>query len=123
MKALQFYGKGNATVEDVPQPVPGQGEALIRVMVSAICGSERKSYQEGCTYISGHEYCGEVVETNACSLLKSGDRVAVNVIRGCGICYFCQTGTPQLCGSIKTLHGGHAEYATVPEECCILLPP
>lgn len=107
---------------EVPVPVPNTGEVLIRVKVSAICGSERKDYLDGCSFISGHEFAGEVAETNRCNCIAVGDRVAVNVISGCGSCYFCQTGSPQLCSTFTICHGGHGEYAVVPERCCIRLP-
>lgn len=122
MKGLRFYGGGEAVIEDMPIPKPRKGEVLLRVMVSALCGSEHADYLQGQNSVPGHEFAGIVEETNGCSSLKPGDRVTVNVIKGCGNCYFCKTGQPQFCSSFAVLFGGHAEYAAVPEQCCIRLP-
>ncbi|WP_083820314.1 zinc-dependent alcohol dehydrogenase [Leadbettera azotonutricia] len=122
MKALKFLGGGKSAIEDVPIPQPGPGEALIKIAVSAICGSERRDYLNGCDFISGHEFAGEVAEINNCRNVKPGDRVSINVIKGCGECLYCQTGSPQLCHDSAGCAGGHAEYAVVAERCCLPLP-
>lgn len=122
MKGLRFYGDGRAAVEDVPVPEPKKGEVLLRTAVSALCGSEHADYLAGLEEMPGHEFAGIVEETNGCGMLKPGDQVTVNVIKGCGNCYFCKKGQPQFCSSFSVLSGGHAEYAAVPEQCCIRLP-
>ena len=122
MKGLRFYGGGRAAIEDMPIPGLRKGEVLLRVMVSALCGSEHADYLQGQNGVPGHEFAGIVEEANGCAGLEQGDRVTVNVIKGCGNCYFCKTGQPQFCSSFSVLSGGHAEYAAVPEQCCIRLP-
>lgn len=122
MKALRFTGGCKSCVVEVPAPCPAPGEVLIRIAVSAICGSERHEYINGSSQISGHEYAGTVVQANDCRLITPGDRVAVNVTLGCGRCYYCRSGMPQLCRSLRYYHGGHAEYVCVPEQCCLKLP-
>lgn len=122
MKALRFLGNAKAVIEEAEMPVSKPGEVMIKVAVSALCGSERSDYQNGCSFISGHEFAGEVVENKGCHKVKPGDRVAVNVIKGCGSCYYCKTGSPQFCKEFYVYQGGHAEFAVVPEECCLLLP-
>lgn len=122
MKALRYYGQRRCGIEEVPVPVIEEGEVLVEVAISALCGSERSDYEQGCDFVSGHEFTGIVKETNKCERLKCGDRITVNVLKGCGRCYYCRTGQPQFCRLLNICQGGHAEYAAVPESCCILLP-
>jgi threonine dehydrogenase-like Zn-dependent dehydrogenase len=122
MKALRFPGNGQPLIEDMPVPEIKPGEVLIKVAISAICGSERGDYLRGCNFISGHEFAGTAEKVNNCRIISPGMRVTVNVIKGCGECVYCKTGLPQLCRNMTGISGGHAEYAAVPESCCIPLP-
>lgn len=124
MLAVKFIGNGKAVVEDVPMPKPKVGEVLLKVHTSALCGSENKRYlsKEGSTKIPGHEMTGEVVETNNVTTLKVGDRVAVQIMDGCGQCYYCRSGFPQFCKRLDYKGECHAEYVAMPEKCCIKLP-
>jgi threonine dehydrogenase-like Zn-dependent dehydrogenase len=123
MKAVKFLGKGHSEVIEVPKPRTESGQVLVKVMVSAVCGSERGGYMsdEPADFIPGHEFCGEIVESSNAKMLKNGDRVTINVLTGCGECMFCHLDLPQFCRSIGIVQGGHAEYAVVPEENCIKL--
>ncbi|WP_187374380.1 zinc-dependent alcohol dehydrogenase [Murimonas intestini] len=122
MKGLRYLGRGEARIAKMPVPETKEGQILLEVAVSALCGSERSDYENGCSFVSGHEFAGIVRETNGCRRLKAGDRVTVNVLAGCGDCYYCRTGQPQFCRELHVCQGGHAQYAAVPEECCIPLP-
>lgn len=108
----------------MPRPVPGPGEVLLRVRTSALCGSELHSYrgQRSGSYIPGHEMTGEVVELDSVQGLAIGERMAVQVMSGCGRCVHCQAGDPKHC-EVSHLHtGGHAEYVALPAACCLPLP-
>lgn len=122
MKGLKYLGGGQAEVAEMPMPLIRKGEVLLEVTVSALCGSERDGYENGCDFVPGHEFAGIVREANGCGRLKAGDRVTVNVLVGCGKCYYCRTLQPQFCSQLSVCQGGHAQYAAVPEECCIPLP-
>ncbi len=125
MLAAVFAGNSRVEVKEFPKPQPQPGQALIRVAVSALCGTELPQYrsEEGSRgSIPGHEMAGEVVAVNRTRTLKVGDRVAVHIMVGCGDCYFCLRGDTKHCLNIRFLTGGHAEYLTAPEACCIPLP-
>jgi threonine 3-dehydrogenase len=62
-------GKAATEVRQVPVPKPGQAEVLIRVLATAVCGSDKHIYQWDASMASmvqpprifGHEFCGEIV--------------------------------------------------------------
>jgi len=139
MKAA--YLPGNSTVEfrEVPVPAPGYAEVLIRMKASTICGSDiRCIYHEHLGkgpegyqgVIAGHEPSGQVVETGpGCRRFKTGDRVIVYHISGCGVCNDCRRGYMISCTSPKYRRaygwqrdGGMAEYMVAEEKDLIELP-
>ncbi|MGQ9631732.1 MAG: zinc-dependent alcohol dehydrogenase [bacterium] len=124
MLAVFFTGGGNIELREVPTPEPKPGEALIEVGASGLCGSELKAYRspEGADGIPGHEVTGRVADANATKRLRVGDRVAINVMIGCGECYFCLKGEPKFCPKLRVQLGGHAEFVAVSEACCLPLP-
>ena len=135
------YLPGNSTVEmrTVPVPTPGHGEVLLRLKTSTICGSDiRCIYHEHLGkgpegyqgVIAGHEPCGQIVETGpGCRRFKTGDRVIVYHISGCGVCNDCRRGYMISCTSEKYRRaygwqrdGGMAEYMAAEEKDLIALP-
>ena len=132
---------GNSTVEmrSVPVPSPGHGEVLLRVKASTICGSDiRCIYHEHLGkgpegyqgVIAGHEPCGQIVAAGeGCRRFKTGDRVIVYHISGCGVCNDCRRGYMISCTSEKYRRaygwqrdGGMAEYMIAEEKDLIALP-
>ena len=104
MKANCWYGKRDLRVVDVPDPVIlNPRDAIIRVTLCAICGSDLHLYNAFVPTmekgdIIGHEFMGEVVEVgSAVKNLKVGDRVVVPFCISCGSCFFCQKGMFSLC--------------------------
>jgi len=104
MKATCWYGKHDMRVQDVPEPkILNPRDAIIRVTLTAICGSDLHLYdgfvptmEKG--DILGHEFMGEVVEVgSAVKNLKVGDRVVVPFCISCGNCFSCQKGLYSLC--------------------------
>jgi threonine dehydrogenase-like Zn-dependent dehydrogenase len=104
MKALCWYGVEDVRVEDVPEPeILNPRDAIIRVSLTAICGSDLHLYhgfipsmQQG--DILGHEFMGEVVEVgSAVHNLRPGDRVVVPFPIACGDCEFCRRELWSLC--------------------------
>ncbi len=135
------YLPGNSTTElrTVPVPTPAHGEVLIRMKASTICGSDiRAIYREHLGkgpegyqgVIAGHEPAGQIVETGpGCRRFKTGDRVIVYHISGCGVCNDCRRGYMISCTSEKYRRaygwqrdGGMAEYLLAEEKDLILLP-
>jgi threonine dehydrogenase-like Zn-dependent dehydrogenase len=124
MKAATYAGQGRIELQEVPIPMPGPGEVLLRVRVSALCGSELHAYQSPHPRdeIAGHEAVGEVVSAPSDSGLVAGQHVAVQVLSGCGNCEFCLSGDPEHCAHSRFHGGTHAEYMAVPAMCCRPVP-
>lgn len=126
MKALVFQGKGQIRLEEVPIPRPGYGEAVIRVTLTTICGTDlhivRGEYPVKPGLILGHEPVGVIHEIGTgVSDYQEGDRVLVGAITPCGQCNFCLSGNWSQCGGPiggwkfgNTIHGAQAEYLLVP---------
>jgi len=124
MKAAFFAGQGRVEVREVPRPEPGPGEVLLRVRASGLCGSELHAYrgQRSSEDIPGHEMVGEVVAVNGARGVTIGERVAVQIMSGCGRCLHCLAGDPEHCAEGGLHTGGYAEYVALPAECCLPLP-
>jgi threonine dehydrogenase-like Zn-dependent dehydrogenase len=131
MRAAVFQGRGlGHRVETVADPAPGEGEVVVRVARSGICGSDVQytapregpggaisaSIDElyGPGAVLGHEIAGEVVALGAgVNELAIGDRVAPMGLHGCGRCLHCLSGRPLWCPEGDAVMGGNAEYARI----------
>lgn len=124
MKSVRFPGKSKAIVVDVEKPKPGPDELLLDIIISGICGSDMKPFHaaEECPVPIGHEMVGRVVQVPRGSVFKEGDRVAVNVLKGCGQCRHCRADNVPFCHNLGIVLGGHSEYVAAPESTCILVP-
>ncbi|ARR57352.1 alcohol dehydrogenase [Rhizorhabdus wittichii DC-6] len=129
MRAAIFHGAGKPmTIEDVPDPEPGPGEAVIKVCRCGICGSDigmtsgsHADYPAGTTL--GHEYAGEVVAVGRdVSNLKVGQRVSAMPAKGCGGCASCLAGFPLGCTTMAGMIGGFGEYMRIYAPAAIHLP-
>jgi len=126
MKALIFRGVNNIGIEQVPIPRPGPGEAVIRVTLTTICGTDlhivRGEYPVRPGLIIGHEPVGVIHELGVgVTGYKIGDRVLVGAITPCGQCNDCLRGDLSQCGGPiggwrfgNTINGAQAEYVLVP---------
>jgi threonine dehydrogenase-like Zn-dependent dehydrogenase len=65
---------------------------------------------------------GTVVENPGGGGPKAGDRVAINIISGCGRCTYCLKGDRRFCDEQGYVMNSHAEYVAVPDYCCMPLP-
>ena len=94
MKSLRFVGNSKVEVVEVPMPALTPDQVLIRIKVSALCGSEMGAFYSPNASAGnpGHEFAGEIVDTNGHREFAQGDRVGVHVIVGCGTCAHCKTG-------------------------------
>jgi len=128
MQAAVYKGPGLPwVVENVADPVPLAGEAVIRVGRCGICGSDLKLSSEGsqmpCDSILGHEYSGEIVAlAPGETWLRIGDNVTALPATGCGECAQCQRGEPVLCAQLRAYMGGFAEFMRIPQAGTIRLP-
>jgi threonine dehydrogenase-like Zn-dependent dehydrogenase len=97
-------GKKNVRVQEVPDPrILNQGDAIVRITSTAICGSDLHLYNGFVPTmergdILGHEFMGEVVEVGRrVSKLAVGDRVVVPFPIACGACNACMSQMYSLC--------------------------
>lgn len=105
MKALVFHGPNQIAVESMPRPRPGYGEAVIRVTLTTICGTDvhilKGEYPVKSGLIIGHEAVGVIDELGpGVSGYNVGDRVLVGAITPCGQCSSCLTGDWSQCGGV-----------------------
>src|SRR5207253_9326005 len=89
MRAAVFHGPGDLRIEDVPRPHAGPGEAVIRVTLTTICGTDlhilRGEYPVRPGLIIGHEPVGVIEELGlGVTGYAVGDRVLVGAITPCG---------------------------------------
>lgn len=126
MKALVYTAPRRLEYRDEPDPVPGDGEALVRVEAVGICGSDMHAWhghdpRRVPPLILGHEAAGEVVGGAGV-----GRRVTMNPLIACGRCDYCQTGRGNLCPNRTmigmTRPGAYARYVAIPESCLVDLP-
>lgn len=104
MKAICWWGKGEVRVVDAPDPaIINPHDAIVRVTLTAICGSDLHLYDGYVPTmmrgdILGHEFMGEIVEVGPeVKNLKVGDRVIVPFPISCGKCWFCENKLWALC--------------------------
>ena len=131
MKANVFHGKNDIRVEEVPKPRAGVGEAVIRVTLTTICGTDlhivRGEYPVAPGLVIGHEPVGVIEELGeGLTGYEVGDRVLVGAITPCGQCRACLSGHASQCGHGEgyealggwrfgnTINGAQAEYLRVP---------
>ena len=128
MKAAIYHGPNDIRVEDVPKPVPGAREMVIRVQSANICGTDlrifhgkHRMYPEGTRRIPGHEVVGIIDDVGSKVVeFSPGQKVFVAPNMGCGHCEQCIRGNNNLCVNYEafgvTRDGGFAEYMLIPEK-------
>ncbi len=131
MKATVFRGVNDIRVEEVNRPHAEVGEAVIRVTLTTICGTDlhivRGEYPVKPGLIIGHEPVGVIEELGpGVTGYEIGDRVLVGAITPCGQCRACLSGHLSQCGHGggyeaiggwkfgNTINGAQAEYLLVP---------
>ncbi len=127
MKAAVLHAVGDLRYEDVPMPVAGEGEVLLKVMAAGVCGSDIPRVFEKGTYhfptIPGHEFAGKIVESDDPALL--GRKAAVFPLLPCRKCAACQVGEYVKCADYdyygSRRDGAFAEYLAVDKRNLVLL--
>ena len=130
MQAAVLYGFNDVRLVERPVPAPGPDEALVKIESCGVCGGDIKIITRGMPkqppfgeFIIGHEYAGTLVAVgDAIDEFKAGDRVTVEVHKGCGRCKNCIMGKYTACLNYGdyakghrangfTTNGGFAQYA------------
>jgi threonine dehydrogenase-like Zn-dependent dehydrogenase len=115
MRALRAVGSGLVEIVDAPDPELADGDVLVRIEASAVCGSERGVFTSGASANAGHEAAGTVIEAPSGSDVMVGDRVGISAVRGCGWCTACRSGLETRCvHGAKVAIGMHAELVAAP---------
>ncbi len=125
MKALRFDGKNLNYIKDYPKPQTG--EALVKVSMAGICGTDLEILQGYMSYegVLGHEFVGVVVESKNKDLI--GKRVVGEINVGCEKCDSCKKGMQRHCPNRSVLgilnrDGAFAEFLSLPEKNLHVIP-
>ena len=122
MRAAVLRGKEDLRVEDVPIPVAGHGELVLRVGAALTCGTDLKVYRRGyhakmltLDRLFGHELAGTVVQIGeGVTSFAIGDRVLPLNSAPCEVCFFCRNNQQNLCDDLLFNNGAYAEYIRIP---------
>lgn len=124
MKAAVLESWLNLQLKDIPIPIPGKDEALIKVIRAGVCGSDITVYKgkhmtATVPTVLSHEILGRIesLPEGYGGPFAVGQRVLMNPIISCGKCAACRRGLPHVCENLKLLgihvDGGFAEYTKV----------
>lgn len=136
MKAAVVHELGKPlSIEQVPIPVPGPGEVLVKIVASGVCHTDLHAAKGDWPvkptppFIPGHEGAGIVAAVGpGVTHVKEGDPVGIAWLHdACGHCEYCGTGWETLCeaqhNSGYSVNGSFAEYAIGAADYVALLPP
>ena len=133
MKAVRLVQPGQPLeLHDVPIPLPGPHDVLVRVKAAGICHSDAH-YRAGISSVEplpmtlGHEVAGVVEQIGGeVKTVKPGDRVCLHYLATCGDCHWCRAGNEQFCGKAQMIGkhraGGFAEFIVMPARSVFALP-
>jgi L-iditol 2-dehydrogenase len=132
LKAIVKEGPGPGFVlREVPKPQAVAGTVIVQVKAVGICGTDIPIF-EGVRpvpypLIPGHEFAGVITELGPdVEGWQTGDRVSIDLVKGCAHCRFCRIGDESLCDELTEIgidvNGAYAEYVAVPVSCLHCLP-
>jgi L-iditol 2-dehydrogenase len=142
MHALHFLGDKKIELIDIAVPEIADDEVLVEIKAAGLCGSDlhlfytpSRAQKEAGIFglkfppdnIPGHEPCGQIVSVGkSVRHLKTGDRVAVAHISGCGHCSSCRQGWDMHCAEKRTyggdMQGAFGEFMSARAKDCVVLP-
>lgn len=119
-----YYENKTLSVKNIPKPVPGEGETLVRVQLGGICRTDIEicgGYM-AFTGVPGHEFVGVAEEGNF-----EGQRVVGEINAGCRTCNWCLKGLQRHCPNRTVLgiagrNGAFSEYCLVPDNNLYRVP-
>jgi 2-desacetyl-2-hydroxyethyl bacteriochlorophyllide A dehydrogenase len=132
MRAAFYEGARRFRTGTTDVPVAATDEALLRVRLVGICGTDLHIFQGDLDHrvprggVIGHETFAEVAAAPKGSGFAAGDRVVVEPLWFCGECRACRMGASYLCYRLKVrgveLPGGLQEFWTVPVTRLLRVP-
>lgn len=119
MRGIYFDGQKALYRDDIPEPTASEGESLIKILMAAVCSTDKeiiKGYRPQFRGVMGHEFVGIVEQSPDKSLI--GKRVVGELNAACGKCVYCRSGRPTHCSSRRVLgmqdkDGCFGEYMTI----------
>lgn len=121
MKVATYYSNNNIRIEERSCPKIGNGESLVKIYASGICGSDLMEWyrKDKVPLVLGHEIAGEIVEVGeAVDSVKVADRVVASHHVPCLECRFCLRGNETVCKTLRSTTfepGGFSQYVRLPE--------
>lgn len=120
MKVAFYYKNNDIRIEDLAMPRIRQGELLVKVMASGICGTDAMEWYriKKAPRVLGHEIAGEIVESKN-KKYKVGQRVFVSHHVPCNKCKFCLDDNHTACEALHKGNydpGGYSEFVRIPQE-------
>jgi alcohol dehydrogenase, propanol-preferring len=132
MRAARIFEDLTLRLEDVPEPLPGPGQVLVRIHAAGVCGTDLHILDgmikpDPYPMTLGHEAAGVVESAWDDTGFSAGDRVAVYNKIFCGTCEQCLSGRHNICDTEPgqlgfTMDGGDAEYVAVPARNLVPVP-
>jgi 2-desacetyl-2-hydroxyethyl bacteriochlorophyllide A dehydrogenase len=125
MKSLVCSKPGELIYQEMPMPLPANGQAILRVKKVGICGTDLHAYEGTQPYFNyprvlGHELALEVEDANG---YANGETVTILPYFNCGKCIACRNGKPNCCVAINVfgvhIDGGMKEFISVPLDCIV----
>jgi L-iditol 2-dehydrogenase len=122
MLAAVLYGKEHLQLEQIPVPVAGPGDLLVRVRAALTCGTDLKVFRRGYharmivpPAVFGHEFAGDVVAVgDGVTRFRPGQRVVAANSAPCLQCFYCLRGRVNLCDDLLFNNGAYAEFIRIP---------
>ncbi len=120
MRVAMYYSNNDVRTEERPLPKIGEGEILVKVLASGICGSDVMEWYRihKVPLVLGHEIAGEIVEAGkGVSRYKKGQRIACSHHVPCGECHYCKMGHETVCETLRKTNfdpGGFSEFVRLP---------
>jgi L-iditol 2-dehydrogenase len=132
VRALVYLGPRRMEPQELPDPAPGPGEVVVRMLASAVCGSDLHGFREASPrrippLVMGHESVGAIHSVGAgVDPARLGERVVLKPILACGACARCLEGRSNVCANGRLvgrdLPGGFAELFAVPASAAVPIP-
>jgi L-gulonate 5-dehydrogenase len=132
MVSIMVREPGALEVESANVPEPKAEEVVVKVRRAGICGSDVHILHGSNPFavyprVIGHEFAGEVFSLGAgVTGIRVGDRVVVDPVLSCGVCYPCRIGRSNICANLQVMgvhrDGGFRDYVAVPASAIISVP-